>query len=141
MKRSSQSKIDFGFWKKEIETIPFVHLLGMKVIALDEEGLEMKMKVTPKLINYLGVIHGGGITSLIDTAVYFAIRPFVPKGKGLTTTEMKTNFFRAVGKGNLIARAKTLHLGARTAVGEAVILDGDGKLIAKGTVGHLILEK
>ena len=141
MKRSSQSKIDFGFWKKEIENIPFVRLLGMKVISLDEDGVEMRMKVTPKLINYLGGVHGGGIASLIDTAAYFAIRALLPKDKGLTTTEMKANFFRAAGKGTLIAKAKTLHLGTRMAVGEAVILDGEGKVLAKGTVGHLILEK
>jgi uncharacterized protein (TIGR00369 family) len=141
VKKTENFHIDFKFWKKEIENIPFVRLLGMKVTSLDENGIEMRMKVTPKLINYLGVIHGGGVTSLIDTAVFFAIRPFLPKGNGLTTTEIKANFFRAAGLGTLIARANTLHLGTRTAVGEGVILSEDGKLIAKGTVGHLILDK
>lgn len=138
MRKSGKPKIDVEFWKKEVEEIPFARLLGMKVISLDEDGLEMRMKVTPRLFNYLGGIHGGGITSLIDTAAYFAIRPLLPKKKGLATTELKVNFFRAVGEGTLIARAKILHLGTRTAVGEAVILNGDGRVISKGTVGHLI---
>jgi uncharacterized protein (TIGR00369 family) len=139
MMKKEESEVDVSFWKREIENIPFVRLLGMKVASLDRNGIEMKMTVTPPLINYLDVVHGGGIASLIDTAAYFAIRPFVPEGKGLTTTEIKINFLRPASKGTLLARGSILHMGSRTAVGEAVILDEDGKLIAKGTVGHLIL--
>jgi len=137
-KSSCPPPIDIKAWKKQIEKVPFIHLLGMKLISFDEHGLVMEMKIVPKMINYLGVIHGGTLTSMIDTAVYFAIRPLIPKERELTTTEMKTNFFRAVAKGTLTARARVLHLGKRTAVGEAEIFDGQERLVAKGTVGHLI---
>ena len=109
------------------------------MISIGEKGLEMEMRVTPELINYMGGIHGGGIASLIDTAVFFAIRPLLPREKGLTTTEIKVNFFKAIGEGICRAKAKVLHLGRRTAVGEAEVFDGKGALIAKGTVGHVVL--
>jgi acyl-CoA thioesterase len=57
----------------------------------------------------------------------------------LTTTEVKVNFFRPVTKGILVAKVKIIHSGKRTAVGEAEIEDGEGRLIAKGTAGHLIV--
>ena len=133
------SKPDLKLWKRRIEKIPFVLLLGMKVISLDEEGLRMEMKVIPKLLNYFGGVHGGGIVSLIDTAAYFAILPFLPKDNALTTTEIKVNFIRSPRKGKLTARARIIHLGSRTAIGEAEIVNGDGNLVAKGTVGHLII--
>ena len=125
-------------WKKRIENIPFVRLLGMKVISLDKDGLVMEMKVVPKLLNYFGGVHGGGIVSLIDTAAYFSILPFLSKKKALTTTEIKTNFFRVARKGPLTVKAKIVHLGSRTAVGEAEIVDEAGSLVAKGMVGHLV---
>ena len=126
-------------WKRRIENIPFVRLLGMKVISLDEDGLVMEMKVSPKLLNYFDGVHGGGIVSLIDTAAYFAILPFLPKEKALTTTEIKVNFLRSPRKGTLTAKARIIHLGSRTAVGEAEIVDAEESLVAKGTVGHLII--
>lgn len=138
MKKSHESTIDVKGWKERVEKVPFIHLLGMKLVSFNEDTLEMKMKVVPKLINYLGGVHGGAISSLIDTTVYFAIRPFLPQGRGLTTTEIKVNFFCAAQEGILTAKAKILHLGKRTAVGEAEIVDEQGRLIAKGTVGHLI---
>lgn len=133
------SKPDLKPWKRRVENIPFVRLLGMKVISLDEDGLVMKMKVVPKLLNYFGGVHGGGIVSLIDTAAYFSILPFLPKGKALTTTEIKTNFFRVARKGPLTVKARIVHLGSRTAVGEAEIMDETGNLVAKGMVGHLVI--
>ena len=137
-KKLHKQTVKLQIWKKKIETIPFVRLLNLKLISLDEDGLVMRVKVVPKLLNFMGGVHGGGISSLIDTAVYFAIRPFVPGEKVLSTTELKINFFRAAGKGSLEARSRILHLGKRTAVGEAEVVDEKGRLVAKGTAGHLI---
>lgn len=138
-KRSDKSTIDVKGWKKRIEEVPFIHLLGMKIISLEEKGLEMQMKVIPKLTNSVGGLHGGCITSLIDAAVYYAIRPLLPKERDLATTEVKVNFFKGISKGSITAKAKILHFGKYTAVGEAEIVDKEGRLIAKGMVGHLII--
>jgi len=125
--------------KKRIESVPFIRLLGLKLFPADGDRFEMRMKVLPKLSNYMGGVHGGAITSLIDMAVYSNILLRVPEGMTLTTTEVKVNFFRPVTKGILVAKVKIIHSGKRTAVGEAEIEDGEGRLIAKGTAGHLIV--
>ena len=140
MKRQRNSAIDLTRLKKAIEKVPFIRLLRMKVVSMGENEFEIRMKVLPKMINYFGSIHGGAIVSLIDTAVYFAIRAILPKEKDLTTTEIKTNFFRGIREGVLSAKVKILYLGNRVAVGEAEIVDHAGRLIAKGTAGHLIIQ-
>ena len=135
---SRKATADLRVWRERLGKIPFVKLLGIKLSSLKETDCEMKMEVVQKLRNYFGGVHGGVITSLIDTAVYFAILPQVPDTKTLTTTELKVNFFRPPRKGILTAKVNIIHLGKRTAVGEARIEDEEGNLVAKGTVGHLI---
>ena len=138
MNQKRKSTIDPAILKKDIENVPFIRLLRMKVVSRGENEFEIRMKVLPGMINYFGSIHGGAVVSLIDTAVYFAIRAVLPKEKGLTTTEIKTNFFRGIREGVLSAKVRILYLGNRVAVGEAEIVDQEGRLIAKGTAGHLI---
>ncbi len=137
-RRARQPFSDTERWTQKIEKIPFVHLLGMKVVSFEENGLVMTMTIGPKHLNVMGGVHGGALVSVIDTVVYFAIRRYVPDEKTLSTSEIKVNFFRPVSVGKIETHARILHLGKYTAVGEAEITDGEGRLIAKGTVGHLI---
>ncbi len=137
-RRARQRFSDTEQWIKRIEEIPFVHLLGMRVVSFEESGLIMTMRIGPKHLNVMGGVHGGVLVSVIDTVVYFAIRPYIPDEKILSTSEIKVNFFRPVSVGKIETHARILHLGKHTAVGEAEITDGEGRLVAKGTVGHLI---
>ena len=135
---SRKARANLRILRERIKKIPFVRFLDIELSSPDGMSCEMTMGVVQKLRNYLGGVHGGAITSLIDTAVYFAILPRLPEKKTLTTTELKVNFFRPPRRGTLKAKAKVIHLGKRTAVGEAEIQDDEGNLVAKGTVGHLI---
>jgi len=137
-RRARKPFSDTEQWTKTIEKIPFVHLLGMKVVSFEENGLVMTMRIGPKHLNVMGGVHGGALVSVIDTVVYFAIRRYIPNGKVLSTSEIKVNFFRPVSVGKIETHARILHLGKHTAVGEAEITDSEGRLVAKGTVGHLI---
>jgi uncharacterized protein (TIGR00369 family) len=87
-----------------------------------------------------GVIHGGIITTLADTAAVYAINPDLPPGKTMTSIELKVNFLRpAAADGSpLLARADVIKRGQRVAVCRVDVLQSE-KAVATGIFTYLIL--
>jgi len=77
------------------------------------------------------IVHGGAIASLADSAVAMALIDLVNPKDRITTIEFKINFMASVNKGKLEARAKIIHKGLKTAVGDVKVVNGKGKLVAK----------
>jgi len=59
----------------------------------------------------------------------------------ITTVEMKMNFIAPAKLGLLIATGKIIHKGTRIAVGDGEVTDLKKRLVAKGLVTYLILDK
>jgi uncharacterized protein (TIGR00369 family) len=59
--------------ERAIEAVPYARLLGIELekVALGEATLTLAIR--PELSQNHGVVHGGAIASLIDTATAFAI--------------------------------------------------------------------
>jgi len=56
----------------------------------------------------------------------------------IATIELKINFLRPVDGEDLVARARILHRGRRTAVGEATVFDGSGRAVARALATYAI---
>lgn len=120
---------------------PYVRYLGMELISFDGQQGEMRLRVRPELMNVMGSLHGGAISSLVDCALYWSIHSTLPAGMIMPTNEIKVNYFRPVKAGEVRARAKVLHRGKRTITGEVEVLDEDGRLLAKGIVSYFLVPK
>ncbi len=120
---------------------PYVKYLGMELVSTNGEQGEMLLKLRPELMNVMGSLHGGAISSLVDCALYWSVRPTLPPQVMLPTNEIKVNYFRPVKAGVVRAKAKVLHRGKRTLTGEVEVLDEAGNLLAKGTVSYFIVPK
>ncbi len=119
--------------------IPFVVDLGMRYVRSEGGESELRLTITPRLTNNLGVAHGGVVMSLLDVAMAQAARsvPWVDAPAGATnpkvaTIEMKTSFMRA-GEGELVGRGKLLHRTRNMAFCEASVFDMNGALCAHAT--------
>lgn len=90
--------------------------------------------------NPIGTVHGGVITTVLDSALGCAVHSLLPKGKGYTTLELKVNFLKAITKNNgeLIATGSVIHTGSKTALVEAQITDSAGKIYAHSVSTCLI---
>ena len=93
--------------------------------------------------NPLGVVHGGWITTLLDSAMGCAVHSTLPVGKGYTTLELKVNFVRSVTEDVPLVRAegKLVHGGRQVAVAEGRLVAPDGKLLAHATTTCLIFDR
>jgi uncharacterized protein (TIGR00369 family) len=114
--------------QKAIGTVPFARLLGLE---LDEVGSGMAtlgLNIRPELKQNQGVVHGGVIASLIDTATAFAILSRLETGERVTTVDLTISYLRPITGGRIRAVAKVLRAGRRLFVVSAEVFDQDEKL-------------
>lgn len=120
--------------------VPFAAELGIRVVAADASSVRLELDWQPRLCTAAGVLHGGALMSLADTAGAVCAFLNLPEGaQGTTTVESKTNLLGAVREGTVSARATPLHSGRTLIVVETEVRDGRGRLAAKTTQTQAVL--
>jgi uncharacterized protein (TIGR00369 family) len=126
----------------ELPPPPFARLLGMELRHVEEGRAEFTMAPAEEQLNPLGTVHGGIVTTILDSAMGCAVHTTLPAGMTYTTLELKVNFVRAVllGAGPLVAEGVVVHRGGTVATSEARLLrEDDGKLVAHATSTLLLM--
>jgi uncharacterized protein (TIGR00369 family) len=110
--------------------------------AVERGKVTFAMVPREDLYNMIGSVHGGIITTLMDTALGSAVQSVLPAGRVATTMDLHTRFHRpvTVGVGKVYARAHVVHAGRRTATSQVQIVDADGRVYATGTSTLMILD-
>lgn len=111
-------------------SVPYAQLLGIELIEIETGIATLGMKVRRDLTQNHGVIHGGAVASLIDSATAFAIISMLPAEEKVTTIDLTINFLRPVTKGTLKATAKVVRAGRRVMFVSAEAFDEAGNLTA-----------
>jgi uncharacterized protein (TIGR00369 family) len=126
----------------EVPTPPIALLLGFTLAETGEGSAVFTVEPAEYHYNPIGVVHGGLLATVLDSAMGCAVQTTLPAGVGYTTLELKTNFVRPALRdtGLLRCSARVLHRGRRSATAEGSVVDGAGKLYAHGTTTCLILE-
>ena len=91
--------------------------------------------------NPIGVVHGGYMMTLLDSALGCAVLSKLPLDVGYTTTDTQARFIRPVTKdsGVLRCEGRTIHVGRTTGISEAKLTNAEGKIVASGTSACAIL--
>ncbi|MEU9024628.1 PaaI family thioesterase [Actinomadura sp. NPDC048394] len=115
-------------------------LLGMAAEELEPGRVVFSLAPRTDFSNPLGTVHGGVLSTLLDSAMGCAVHTSLPEGAGYTTLELKVNFVRAVPLegGRLTCEGTTVHVGRKVATAEGRIVNQDGKLVAHGTTTCMI---
>jgi uncharacterized protein (TIGR00369 family) len=122
------------------EMMPLCATLRVRGSRNDRDGVDVELDWTPELCTSAGLLHGGAVMALADTAGGALAFANLPEGAvGTSTIESKTNFLRAVRSGTVQARARVLHAGATTIVVETEVRDDQGRLVAKTTQTQAVL--
>lgn len=122
------------------ELMPLAATLGIKADLYTPEQVVFSLEWAPQLCTTNGLLHGGVIMALADSAGGACAMLNLPEGaKGTATIESKTNFLGAVRSGTVAATATPLHRGGTTIVVETSVRDQAGKLVAKVTQTQIVL--
>ena len=106
-------------------------LMQLKSIAFDHAVVSLKTD-TCHLQPY-GIVHGGVLATLIDTATFWAAFLRLPDDSGLVNIDLKLNYLSPVADGTLTATGRCIRAGRSLSYAEAGVTDADGKLVAHGT--------
>ncbi len=111
---------------------PYHQWLGLKVTALQEDGIEITATWREEWVvnpdrRYT---HGGVLAALVDLAADWAM--FAKTGRGVPTVDLRVDYHSAAMPGDLVARGKVVRMGSQVSTAEARIFDTAGKLLASG---------
>lgn len=104
---------------------------GFRLEHAEQGRATLRMKVQPRHMQIHGVVHGGVLASLADTAGGLAIYLALPRGSRAATVEMKMNFLEPVQSGTVFAEARILRQGKYLAVVECDLRDDRNRMVAK----------
>ena len=92
--------------------------------------------------NALGAVHGGILTTVLDTVMGCAVQSKLEPGIAPVTIELKTSFIRPVklASGILRAEGSVVHPGSRVATADARLEGEDGTLYAHASSSWLIYD-
>ena len=122
-------------------TMPLCTTLGITASEFDAERVVLHLDWQAPLCTSAGLLHGGALMALADSAGAGVAFLNLPDGAtGTSTIESKTNFLGAVRQGATVtATATPLHRGSTTIVVETEMRTDDGRLVAKTTQTQAVL--
>ena len=105
--------------------------LGLKLVETGEGTAVVEMATTENMANHSGVVHGGMISTLADSAMGRSLRTLSPGVVRAMSFDLKLNFINAAKVGETLrATGHVIHAGRRTVVAECRVEGSDGRLVA-----------
>lgn len=112
--------------------------MRLSEIALDRAVFELKTNRCH--LQPFGMVHGGVLATLIDTATFWAAFLRIPEEAGLVNIDLKLNYLKGVETGLLVAEGRTIHSGNSISYAEATVYNESRERIAHGTSTLLRLQ-
>jgi len=109
---------------------PFNVYLGIEIVRREAGSAEAALDLAPHHLNRRGVVHGGVVASLLDSALGAAVISSIPPEWWCATTSLSTQFHDGAGAGRLTATGRVLRRGVRIAFAEGEVRDARNRRIA-----------
>jgi uncharacterized protein (TIGR00369 family) len=104
--------------------------LGTELQRMERGEAQMSLALAPHHLNSRGVVHGGVLASLLDSALGAAVISSIPKEWWCATISLSVQFLEGARRGRLTAEARVIRRGGRVAFAEGVVRDEGGRLVA-----------
>jgi uncharacterized protein (TIGR00369 family) len=113
--------------------------LGTRLMLHTPERVEVRMAARAELAQEYGIVQGGFISALADTAAVYLLLPGAMDRGTVNGIEFKMNFLRPAQTDgtDLLAVATPVKIGRRIAVCSVDVMQGE-RLVARGTFTYLI---
>ena len=116
--------------EEALARVPFLHLLDMRLGEVKHGEATFHLDARPELMQNNGIMHGGAIASLLDTAAAFAVLTILEPQQTTTTVDLTIHYLRPIFHGKVTAHARILRAGRRLVVVTIDVADTQGELAA-----------
>ena len=127
-----------------IQALPHSHALGMQLDSIGEGTATIAMPYDERLIGdpTTGVIHGGAVSALMDTACGAAVMSHPQAGFSTATLDLRIDYMRPATAGQTVrATAECHHVTRSVAFVRAVATDDDTSRPVAMATGAFTVER
>lgn len=129
-------KPTFEVWEERAKIAKISRFIGQKLQVLEEGVCKITLPFRDEFEQIYGVVHGGLITLIADTAGYFAAATIVGEIP-LATAEVKMNFVSPVYRKDLYSVGKVVKAGKQLIVCDLKVYTSENnKLVALGLASY-----
>lgn len=117
-------------------TAAFDQEIGLQFTELGPDRARAQLEVTPKLLQPMGLVHGGVYCSIIESMASVAAYTWLATrgGGNVVGVNNNTDFLRSIGSGMVYGTAEPIHRGRRQQLWLVTITDADDRVVARGQV-------
>ena len=125
----------------ELPAPPIIATLGFELDSVEPGRVQFSFAPAEYHYNPIGSVHGGVYATLLDSAAGCAVHTMLPAGVGYTSLDLTVKFLRAmtVDTGRVRCIGTVPHLGGRTALAEARLVDADDRLLGTAVSSILLV--
>ena|GEM_PF-277343 len=115
---------------------PFDREIGLQFTELSPDGARAQLEVTPKLLQPMGLVHGGVYCSMIESMASVAAYTWLASrgGGNVVGVNNNTDFLRSIGSGMVYGTVEPIHRGRRQQLWLVTVTDDDDRVVARGQV-------
>jgi uncharacterized protein (TIGR00369 family) len=125
----------------EISEAPIGSLLDIRFTAVERGRVVVRGRPGEQHYNPIGIVHGGYLSTMLDSAMGCAVHTELEAGVGYATSGLQIYFVRPVLDDitELFAEGRVVYQGKRQATAEGFLRGPDDKLYAHGTTSCMII--
>jgi uncharacterized protein (TIGR00369 family) len=112
--------------------------MGFRLVRASRGRVLLGFRVDTRHLQVHGVVHGGVLAALADTAGGLASYMACPLGTRVATVEMKINYLEGVERGSITADARVVRIGRHLAVVDCDVTDDAMRLVAKALMTFFV---
>jgi uncharacterized protein (TIGR00369 family) len=116
-----------------VNTSPYPEHMSMRLVRIAMDKAVIELKTGSCHLQPYGIVHGGVIATMIDTATFWSVYMRLPESAGLVNIDLKLNYLKPVENGQLIAEGRTIRSGNSISYAETSVMNEKRELIAHGT--------
>jgi uncharacterized protein (TIGR00369 family) len=126
--------------REAFAAVPYAKLLHLELGPISCDQVSIHLETRDELRQNQGVVHGGAIASLIDTAAAFAVITQLNLDERVSTTDLTIHYLRPVSGGRLTATARIVRGGRRLFVLSVEVTDDHQALVATAITSYIKLQ-
>jgi uncharacterized protein (TIGR00369 family) len=103
----------------------------IELVHAEPGRVDVALQAGPQHVNIQGLVHGGMLATLADTAMGLAMRTVLEPGRRHVTVQLGVEYLSAGTQGRIVATGRTLKVGRQLGFAEADVRDDGGTLLAR----------
>jgi uncharacterized protein (TIGR00369 family) len=122
-----------------VNTSPYPEHLRMQLASISVDQAVVKLNTEQCHLQPFGIVHGGVLATLIDTATFWSVFLRLSEDAGLVNIDLKLNYLKSISTGLMTAQGRCIRAGRTINYAGASVKDKEGNLIAHGTSTLMVL--